>query len=455
MRHGYNACTGMPANGPYLIVVTVAAIALLLTLIMAVKLHAFLALLISSLTLGLAAGMPPDKLLKSIQNGFGDALGFIVVVVGLGAMIGRFLEHSGGARVLADWLLEKFGREKAAWAILTAAFLVGIPLFFEVGFVIMAPLVWNLSRETKRSLLFYGLPMAAGTTVVHSMVVPHPAPAAAAQLFGADLGLAILYGIALAIPMTVAAGIVYGGWISRRMNIAVPEISEAAPRVEQSGPAPSLGMIVLLLILPVVLIFGATLANLFKMPLGSATTFIGHPFTALTITALVAIYFFGIRRGVSREQASKLAAQSLAPMGALLCMIGGGGAFKQVIVDSGVGQYAGHLLMTSSISPLIVAWVIAAAMRIAQGSATIAIITAAGIVAPIVKGIPGYSPAILMLALCAGGSGFSQVSDSGFWLVNQYFGLTVAETFKTWTAMKVVASILGLGIVLAVHAIAS
>jgi gluconate transporter len=444
----------MPANGPYLIVMTAAAIALLLALILALKLHAFLALMISSMALGLAAGLPPDKVLKSIQSGFGDALGFIAVVVGLGAMIGRFLEHSGGGRVLADWLLEKFGSERAVWAILIAAFLVGLPLFFEVGFVILAPLVWNLARETKRSLLFYGLPMAAALTTTHSMVAPHPAPAAAAQLFGADLGLSILYGIGVSVPMAVIGGIVYGGWLAKRMNIAVPEISEAAPKETQSQiPPPSVGVVILLLVLPVLLIFGATLTNLYKLPFSASAAFFGHPFSALTLTALIAIYWFGIRRGVTRENAQKMAAQSLAPMGALLCIMGGGGAFKQVIVDSGVGQYAGHLLMTSAISPLLVAWVIAAAMRIAQGSATVAIITAAGIVAPIVKGIPGYSPNILMLALCCGGSGFSQVSDSGFWLVNQYFGMTVAQTFKSWTTMKVIESIVGLGIVLAIHAV--
>ncbi len=444
----------MPANGPYLILMTVAAIALLLVLILAAKLHAFLALMVSSMALGLAAGMPPEKVLKSIQSGFGDALGFIAVVVGLGAMIGRFLEHSGGARVLADWLLRKFGTERAVWAILIAAFLVGLPLFFEVGFVILAPLVWNLARETKRSVLYYGLPMAAALTMTHSMVAPHPAPAAAAQLFGADLGLSILYGIAVAAPMAIVGGVFYGGWVAKRMNIPVPEISEAAPKAEPAqGLAPSLPVIVLLLVLPILLIFGATLANLFQLPHGGAATFLGHPFTALTITALVAIYWFGIRRGVTRDHAAKMAAQSLAPMGALLCIMGGGGAFKQVIVDSGVGQYAGHLLMTSSISPLIVAWAIAVALRIAQGSATVAIITAAGIVAPIVKGIPGYSPNLIMLALCCGGSGFSHVSDSGFWLVNQYFGMTVAQTLKSWTAMKVIASVVGLGIVLAIQAL--
>src|ERR1700687_5939877 len=184
----------MPANGPYLVALTLAAIALLLFLILAVRLHAFLALLISSMALGLAAGMGTQKVLKSIQFGFGDALGFIAVVVVLGAMIGRFLEYSGGGRALADWLLQKFGRDRAVWAVLTAAFLVGLPIFFEVGFIILVPLVWNLTRETKRSLLVYGLPMAAALTMVHSLVPPHPAPAAATQLMGGDLSHIIVYG---------------------------------------------------------------------------------------------------------------------------------------------------------------------------------------------------------------------------------------------------------------------
>jgi H+/gluconate symporter-like permease len=210
---------------------------------------------------------------------------------------------------------------------------------------------------------------------------------------------------------------------------------------------------VLLLLLPVLLIFGATLANLYKIPFRGAAVFLGHPFTALAITAIVAIYFFGTRRGVSRAQAARMAGESLAPMGALLCIMGAGGAFKQIIVDSGVGAYAGRMLLTSSISPLLVAFVIAMAMRLAQGSATVAIITAAGIVAPIVKGIPGYSPDILVLALCCGGSGFSHVSDSGFWMVNQYFNMSVSQTLKTWTAMKVVSMFVGLALVLLLQAL--
>src|SRR4051812_11594862 len=185
----------MPANGPYLVLVTLASLALLLILILWVKLHAFLSLLLSSMAMGLAAGMAPEKILKSIQAGFGDALGFIAVVLGLGAMIGRFLEYSGGGRALAEWLLKLFGKKNAAWAMLVAAYLVGLPIFFEVGFIILAPLVWNLTRETKRSLLFYGLPMAAALTMTHSLVPPHPAPLAASQLMGGNLGNTMMYGV--------------------------------------------------------------------------------------------------------------------------------------------------------------------------------------------------------------------------------------------------------------------
>jgi len=433
-----------------LILLTCAAIALLLILILAVKLHAFLALLITSMALGLAAHMPPEKVLKSIQTGFGDALGFIVVVVGLGAMIGRFLEHSGGAQVLADWLIEKFGKDRAAWALLIASFLVGLPIFFEVGFVILAPLVWNLTRETKRSLLFYGMPMAAALTITHSLVPPHPAPAAASQLLGGDLSTTILYGIAVSIPVAIF-GLFYGNWIAKRINIGVPPIATVAP-VQSTEHAPSVGMVILLLLLPILLIFGATIASLHKVPFQGAAVFLGHPFTALAITAMVAIYFFGIRRGVSREGAMKLAGDSLAPMGALLCIMGGGGAFKQIIVDTGVGAYAGKLLAESPVSPLIVAFIVAGALRLAQGSATVAIITAAGIMAPIVKGLHGYRADMIVLALCCGGSGFSHVSDSGFWLVNQYFGMTVPQTLKTWSAMKALSAFLALGIVMLMQA---
>ena len=443
----------MPANGPYLIFLTASAIALLLVLILVVKLHAFLALVISSMALGLAAGMPPDKVLKSIQTGFGEALGFIAVVVGMGAMIGRYLEYSGGGRALADWLLARFGKDRAAWAMLVAAFLVGLPIFFEVGFIILIPLVWNLARESKRSLLFYALPTAAALTITHSLVPPHPAPAAASQLLGGDLSRTILYGILVSIPMALVAGMMYGTWIARRMHIPVPEIANVSLAKEGGGAPPSIPVVVLLLVLPVLLIFGSTIATMQKVRFSAVAVFLGHPFTALGITVIATLYFFGIRRGLSGESAAKMAAESLAPMGALLCIMGGGGAFKQIIVDSGAGPYLGKVLITSSISPLLVVYLVAALMRLAQGSATVAIITAAGIVAPIVKGIPGYSPDMIVLALCCGGTAFSHVNDSGFWMVNQYTGMTVPQTLRSWTAMKVVSSITGITIVMILQAL--
>lgn len=431
---------------------TAGAIALLLFLILAIRLHAFLALLISAMALGLGVGMEPVRVLKSIQSGFGEALGFIAVVVALGAMIGRFLEHSGGGRVLAEWLLARFGKDNAVWAVLVAAFLVGLPIFFEVGFIILVPLAWSLTRESKKSLLYFGLPITAALTVTHAMVPPHPAPSAAASLLGADLGKTILYGAMLSIPMVIAGGIVYGRWIANRLYIPVPEIASRVKEEKSDLPPPSVGVVILILLLPVLFIFASSIAELAKLPSRTVLAFLGHPFTALLLTALSAMYLFGIRRGLNRDQLAKMATDSLAPIGTLLAIMGGGGALKQIIVDSGVGPYAGQLLASSAISPLIVAYLVAAAMRMAQGSATVAIITAAGIVAPLVKGIPGYTPEMIVLALSAGGTILSHVNDAGFWIVNEYFGMTVPQTLKSWTAMKVITSIVGILVILLVQA---
>lgn len=440
-------------SGNLQIVYTVASVGLLLLLILYVRMHAFLALLLTSMALGLACGMEPGKLLKSIQAGFGEALGFIAVVVALGSMMGRYIEHSGGGRALAEWLLEKFGPKHAVWAVLTAAFLVGLPIFFEVGFIILLPLAISLGRQSKRSLLYFGLPIACALTVTHAMVPPHPAPSAAAQLLGADLGLTILYGAALSIPMAIAGGIVYGGWISKRMFIPVPDDQSRAAEQTTGQAPPSVGLVALLLTLPVLLIFASTIASRAGSKGQAVLTFIGHPFTALSIAALAAMYFLGSRRGLNRDAVTRMATESLAPMASLLVIMGGGGAFKQVIVDSGVGAYAGKLLVASHISPLILAYIVAAGMRVAQGSATVAIITAAGIVAPLVKGIPGYTPEMIVVALCAGGTILSHVNDAGFWLVNQSFVMTVPQTLRSWTVMKVVTSVVGLILVLLAQAV--
>jgi gluconate transporter len=337
--------------------------------------------------------------------------------------------------------------------VLTSAFLIGLPIFFEVGFIILVPLAWSLARESKKSLLYFGLPMACALTVTHAMVPPHPAPSAAAQLLGADLGRAILYGCAISIPMAICGGILYGPWISKRLFIPVPPYASRDTGAADDQAPPPVGLVVLFLTLPVLLIFAATIADLTGIPGRSALGFVGHPFSALAVTALSCIYVFGFRRGLDRSAVARMTTESLAPIGTLLAIIGGGGAFKQVIVDSGVGPYAGRLLASSSISPLLLAYVVAAAMRVAQGSATVAIITAAGIVAPLVKDIPGYTPEMVLLALCCGGTILSHVNDAGFWLVNESFGMTVPQTLRSWTAMKVITSIVGIVIVLAIQAL--
>lgn len=448
-------------SGLSLLVLTFAAIGLLLFLILVLRLHAFLALLLSAMALGAASGMPLAKVLKSIQTGFGDALGFIAVVVGLGAIIGRFIEVSGGGQGLADWLLRMFGRDKAPWAVLAASYLLGLPIFFEVGFIILVPIVWNLGRETKRSLLFYGMPMVAALTTTHALVPPHPAPAAAAQLFGADLGKTILYGVAFGLPMAMVGGIGYGGWIARRIFVPVPEhISNPSHEAPASGGGPQgpphVGLILIALLMPISFIFAASIAEMIAPPEATVRHvlgFLGHPFTALTLAALYVMVVLGLRRGFNRDQIAKLSTECLAPTASLLLIMGGGGSFKQVIVDAGVGKFAGEALAGSHISPLIVAYIIAACLRIAQGSATVAIITAAGILAPIVKTIPGYAPEMLVMATAAGGTILSHVNDAGFWMVKEYFGMSVPDTLRSWTAMKVMTSFLGFGTMLLVQAV--
>ena len=441
-------------QGSYFILITAVTIAVLLFLILFVRLHAFLALFLVSMGLGLAAGLPPLKVLTSMQHGVGDALSFIAVVVGLGAMIGRFLQYSGGGRVLADWLLAKAGPNRAQWAVLTTAFLVGLPVFFEVGFIILAPLAWSLARESKRPLLLFGLPIAAALTITHAFVPPHPAPAVAAQLMGADTGRVILFGALISIPLMIVGGIFYGGWIAKRILPDIPALAGAqVAKAENESAPPSLALTILLLLLPVLLIVAATIAAFLQLPAPGVYKFLGHPFMALLLTTLACMYFLGRLRGLSGERITKLATESLAPLATLLLVIGGGGALKQVIVDSGIGSYLGKLLAESALSPLVVCFLTSLGLRAAQGSATVAIVTAAGILSPLMKQLHGYTPEMLVLAICCGGTSISHVNDAGFWIVKEYMGMTVAETFRSWTAMKVSMGIIGIILVLIVQAI--
>ena len=284
-------------------------------------------------------------------------------------------------------------------------------------------------------------------TILHSLVPPHPAPAAAAQLLGIDFGTAVLYGTLLSIPMTLVSGMWYGQWIGKRINVPLPAAALEVPVARDKNPPAVFGVAVLLL-LPVILIGCATLWP--KVPL---MVLIGHPFSALLITLLASMLLLGTARGLSTQKLTDLANKAVGPTASLLLIMGAGGGLKQIIVDSGAGAMAGKMMAQAHISPLWAAFLMAGVLRLAQGSATVSIITAAGIIAPIVKGLPGYRPELLFLALCCGGTGFSIVNDAGFWIVNQYFGLTVGQTLKTWTVMKIVSAVVGFGIVLAINAL--
>jgi gluconate:H+ symporter, GntP family len=303
-------------------------------------------------------------------------------------------------------------------------------------------------------LLVFGLPIAAALTMTHAIVPPHPAPSVAAQLMGADVGRTILFGALLSIPLVIVSGIYYGGWISKRISPAIPALAGGKEvAAESTGKPPSLALTISLLILPVVLILAATLADLAHSPGLTFFKFLGHPFTALLITALAAMWFFGKLCGLTGERISKLATEAMGPLATLLLIIGGGGALKQVIVDSGIGPYLGKLLADSHLSPLLVCFVTATVLRATLGSATVAIVTAAGLLAPLLKQLPGYSPEMLVLSVCCGGTMVSHVNDAGFWLVKEYMGMTVAETLRSWTVMKIIMGVLGIIILLICQAI--
>lgn len=433
------------------VLVTLAGIALLLLLVMRLKLQAFVALLLVSLLVGVAMNMPLQNILDSIKKGMGDTLGFVAVVVGLGAMLGRILEISGGVERLAQTLLAKFGEEKAQWALVLTGFIVGIPIFFDVGFVILVPIVYGLSRKTKRSLLYYGIPLLAGLAVTHSFVPPTPGPIAVAEILKADLGAVIAFGLLAGFPAAVIAGVFFAKYIARRIHVEAPEYFRST-NDQTEKPLPSFDMVAAIIFVPLVLILANTLSGTL-LPATSTWrtvfTFIGHPFAALLLATLLALYFLGTQRGYSRGELQDIATKALEPAGLIILVTGAGGVFKQVLIDSGVGAALGNMMASSALPPLVLAFTIAAIIRIAQGSATVAMITSAGLMSPIVTALE-VKPVMLSLtviAIAAGATILSHVNDSGFWLVNRYLGLSEKDTLRSWTTMATLIAITGFAVV--------
>lgn len=434
-------------SGSMLILIAAAAVFVLLFLVIRTKLHAFVALLLVSLLVGIAAGMPLNEVISSVQSGMGGTLGFVAVVVGLGAMFGKMLEVSGGAERLSQTLMKKFGEEKSQWALGITGFIVAIPVFFDVGFIILVPIIYSLAKKTKKSLLHYGIPLLAGLAVAHSFLPPTPGPMAVAELIGADLGWVILFGIIAGIPAMILAGPVFGKYIGKKIHVMVPTYMEMEEK-EYDKELPSFKLILTIILIPLVLILVNTVSTVFYEQghvIRQFTTFVGHPFVALTLATLLTFYFLGTKRGYTRQEVQDIATKALEPAGIIILVTGAGGVFKQVLIDSGVGEVLGEMMAGSALPPIALAFLIATAVRVAQGSATVAMVTAAGLITPLISilGLEGPVLGLIVIAIASGATVLSHVNDSGFWLVNRYFGLDVKDTLRSWTVMETIIGLVG------------
>ncbi|SIS41357.1 gluconate permease GntT [Zobellia uliginosa] len=426
------------------IVIVTTGILILFILIAHFKLNAFISFIIVSLLVGVAQGLDFETVSQSIQTGIGNTLGYLILILGLGAMLGKLVADSGAAQRITTQLVEKFGKKHIQWAVVLTGFIVGIPMFYTVGFVILIPLVFTVAAATGLPLIYVGLPMLASLSVTHGYLPPHPAPTGIAVIFKADIGKTLLYGILVAIPAIVVAGPILSRFIK---NVEATPLKEFLnPRILTDEEMPSTSTSMLTALLPVILIgFASVMAlllpeeNLFR----KATDVLGNPVIAMLISVLVAIYTLGLARGKKMKDVMDSVSSAVSGITMVLLIIAGAGALKQVLIDSGVSEYIGEMLKGSTISPLILAWLITTVIRVCVGSATVAGLTAAGIVLPLIANTT-VSPELMVLAIGSGSLMLSHVNDSGFWLYKEYFNLSVKDTLKTWTVMETTVGVMGL-----------
>jgi Gnt-I system low-affinity gluconate transporter len=435
------------------------AIVVLLLLILVVRIQAFVALLISSIVVGIIAGMPFADIVKNIQEGMGGTLGYVATVVGLGAIFGAILEHSGATERISRWLLEKFGIKNSPIALSIAGFLIAIPVFLDVAFVILAPLLYGLQKKTGKSLLYFALPLTASLAVTHAMIPPTPGPIAVADIINVPLGWIILFGLIIGIPTTIISGLIFGKYIAGKIFIETPEGMVQEDLDEERGNDIPVGLILTLILTPVLLILMNTLTDvLLKKEIIEAglfpevIKFFGHPFIALIISTLLALYFLGINYGFTKEQLQDVSTKALAPAGVIILITGAGGVFKQMLIETGAGVLFAEKLLEYNIYPLLLAFLLAMIIRVLQGSATVAMITSAGILAPILVNLEMSEPqlALIALAIASGATSFSHVNDSGFWLINRYLGMTEMQTLKSWTLVSTVLAFTALALIMIV-----
>ena len=439
---------------PFLLFIVISAVALLLFMVLKLKISAFISLLITAIYVGIISGMPLKGVTQAIQDGMAGTLGFVATVVGLGAIFGQMLESSGGAESLAHYLIRKFGTDKASWAMVITGFIIAIPVFLDVGFIILVPIIYALSRDTKRSLLYYGIPLLAGLAVTHSFIPPTPGPVAVADIINVQLGWVILLGVIIGFPTAVIAGPIWGKYISKKIHIMPPaEFEQVSEKTYDENNLPSFRMIAFIIAIPLFLILVNTFTGLAvqkEILVQSIFTdileFIGHPFSALIIATLIASYFLCIKRGMDKQKVLELSTKALGPAGIIILITGAGGVLKQILVDSGMGKIMAEGMANSALPPIFLAWLLAAVVRVTQGSATVAMITAAGIIAPVLGefGLNDPQRALVVLSIASGATLLSHVNDSGFWLVGKYFGMNEKQTLQSWTVMESIIAVCGL-----------
>ena len=426
------------------ILLLIASIVLLLVLISAVKLNAFLSLILASLFVGITKGMFFPDIINSIQEGIGSTLGSLIFIIALGVILGNILSDSGAAQRISVKMIDSFGIKNIKWALLITGFAVGISMFYNAGFIILIPMVFAVAKNTKQPIIYIGVAMASALSITHGFLPPHPGPTAIAVIFKADIGKTLLYGLIVAIPALIMAGIVFPEFIKK--IVANPPKGLFENRTFTEAEMPAFGISILTALVPVILMALATLSELIlpeESSLRHLLGFIGNPTTSMLIAVLFAIFILGINRGQKMQDIMAKSSTALSSATMIIMIIGAGGAFKQVLIDSGIGTDLAAFFEQSTLSPLLLGWLIATIIRIALGSATVAGLTAAGIVQPLVAS-SGISPELMVLSIGAGSLMCSHVNDTGFWMFKEYFGISVVDTFKTWTAMETIIGVMGL-----------
>ncbi|MFJ8063029.1 gluconate:H+ symporter [Psychrobacillus sp. NPDC096426] len=433
----------------YLPIIWVAlGVALLLYLNIVVKLNSVLALLIVAILVGILNGLTLDAVIVSIKTGFGGTLGSLAIIIGMGAVLGKLMVDSGAAQRVASTLLNKFGVKNVEWAILIVGSIFGVSVFYEVAFIILAPLVISIAIEAKMPYLRLGITMVAAATMAHSIFPPQPGPTALVQAYGADMGMVYILGLVVVIPAVIAAGIILPRML-RNLDRPVPPLLKKSKEFTEDE-MPSFGISLIVPLLPAIIITSATVLKLFideTTKFSQIVNFLGSAEISMLLAVLVAIYVFGIRRGRKMTEVMSSFSGAIEGIAMIIFIVGAGGAFKQIILDTGIGDFIAGMMANTSVSPLIMAWVITAMIRIATGTGVVSAITAAGIVGPLIHTFD-VNPVLMVLATAAGSNTITHVNDASFWLFKEYFNLSIKDTFKTWGLLLFTTSIVGLGVVL-------